>query len=283
MKVKNLLDEPQNVQNSVPVAGKTQRLEVQFIQPWSNIIAKVKMPENIFKEFSSLYDTVMKDEELINFGDKLVGQVNSEPFVKGEKLDEHKEFRDFCIDAVRNFVVVQKRQNYGHDPIKLAEFESDKLNIKLTSMWFVNQKPGEYNPVHVHTGCKVSAIAYLRTPKYQVAPRKKHFNTDGMVSFTNNSGNDFNWTNPTCHLEPREGDFYIFGALQQHMVWPYRSTKEDDLRISMSFNADVISQSELEKQKQQYEEMQKQRQNVEQQLTEGREKIDKGSVINDIY
>ena len=29
--------------------------------------------------------------------------------------------------------------------------------------------------------------------------------------------------------------------------------------------------------------MQKQRQNVEQQLTEGREKIDKGSVINDIY
>ena len=67
------------------------------------------------------------------------------------------------------------------------------------------------------------------------------------------------------------------------MVWPYRSTKEDDLRISMSFNADVISQSELEKQKQQYEEMQKQRQNVEQQLTEGREKIDKGSVINDIY
>jgi len=283
MKVKNLLDEPQNMQDSVHTDGQPQKLQVQFIQPWSNLIAKVKMPQDVFKSFKSLYDTVMKDEELINFGDKLVGQVNSEPFVKSEKLDEHIHFRDFCIDAVRNFAVVQKRQNYGHDSTKLAEINSDKFNIKLTSMWFVNQKPGEYNPIHVHTGCKVSAIAYLRTPKHQVAPRKKHFNTDGMVSFTNNSGNDFNWTNPTCHLRPEEGDFYIFGAMQQHMVWPFRSTEKDDLRVSLSFNADVISQKELEREKQRFDEMQKQRQEVEQQLKQGGEKIDKGSVINDIY
>ena len=67
------------------------------------------------------------------------------------------------------------------------------------------------------------------------------------------------------------------------MVWPYRSTKEDDLRISMSFNADVISQSEYQKEKERFEEYEKQKQKLEQQLKEGREKIDKGSVINDIY
>ena len=281
MKVKNLLDDSQNVNSEGE--GIPYTLQVQFIQPWSNIIAKIKMPQDVFKSFKSLYDTVMEDKELLNFGDKLVGQVNSEPFVKSEKLDTEVTFRDFCIDAVRNFVLVQKRQNYGHDPRKLAEIESDKLNVKLTSMWFVNQKPGEYNPIHVHTGCKVSAIGYLRTPKNQIAPRKKHFNTDGQLSFTNNSGNDFNWTNPTCHLRPEEGDFYIFGAMQQHMVWPFRSTEENDLRISLSFNADVISQSELDKQKQHFEEMQKEKQRVERQLKEGREKIDKGSVINDIY
>tara|TARA_B100002019_G_C21143198_1_gene534328 strand:- start:107 stop:952 length:846 start_codon:yes stop_codon:yes gene_type:complete len=281
MKVKNLLDEPQGVLTDTPPT--TQKLEATLLQPWSNMVARVKMPQNIFKEFGALYDTVMKDEELINFGDKLVGQVNSEPFVKSEKLDEHTQFRDFCIDAVRNYAVVQKRQNYGHDIQRLAEIETDRLNIKLTSMWFVNQKPGEYNPIHVHTGCKVSAIAYLRTPKHQVAPRKKHFATDGMVSFTNNSGNDFNWTNPTMHLKPEEGDFYIFGALQQHMVWPFRSTKEDDLRISLSFNADVISQSELEKEKHRYEQYQQEKKRVEQQLKKESEKNDKSSVINDIY
>ena len=279
MKVKNLLNDNQTIQPAPPT---TKKLDVTLLQPWSNLIAAIKMPEDIFKSFQELYDSVMKDEEIVNFGDKLVGQVNSEPFVKSEKLDEHTQFRDFCIDAVRNYAVVQKRQNYGHDVKKLAEINSDKFNIKLTSMWFVNQKPGEYNPIHVHTGCKVSAIAYLRTPKHQVAPRKKHFATDGFVSFTNNSGNDFNWTNPTMHLKPEEGDFYIFGALQQHMVWPYRSTKEDDLRISMSFNADVISQSEYQKEKERFEEYEKQKQKLEQQLKEGREKIDKGSVISDI-
>ena len=133
------------------------------------------------------------------------------------------------------------------------------------------------------SNAKISAIAYLKTPKQQVRNRKEHYQSDGKVTFSNNTGTDLNFANYQCSFEPKPGDMYVFPALQHHMVWPYRSTKEDDLRISMSFNADVISQSELEKQKQQYEEMQKQRQNVEQQLTEGREKIDKGSVINDIY
>ena len=279
MKVKNLLNDNQTIQPAPPT---TKKLEVTLLQPWSNLIAAIKMPEDIFESFQELYGSVMKDEELVNFGDKLVGQVNSEPFVKSETLDKHLPFRNFCIDAVRNYAVVQKRQNYGHDVKKLAEINSDKLNIRLTSMWFVNQKPGEYNPIHVHTGCKVSAIAYLKTPKYQVKSRKTHFGTDGFVSFTNNSGNDFNWTNPTMHLKPEEGDFYIFGAMQQHMVWPYRSTKEDDLRISMSFNADVISQSEVEKEKQRYEEYEKEKKRVEQKLKKESEKNDKSSVISNI-
>ena len=62
-------------------------------------------------------------------------------------------------------------------------------------MWFVKQKPGEYNPVHIHTNCKVSAIAYLKHQKQVKAPRKKHYKSDGKVSFTNNTGNDLNFAN----------------------------------------------------------------------------------------
>ena len=35
-------------------------------------------------------------------------------------------------------------------------------------MWFVNQKPevGEYNPMHIHTNCKVSDdLCYLKKPQ----------------------------------------------------------------------------------------------------------------------
>ena len=40
---------------------------------------------------------------------------------------------------------------------------------------------------------------------------------------------------------------YIFGALQHHMVY-YRSTDPNDERVSISFNADTITKSGLEKQ-----------------------------------
>ena len=73
---------------------------------------------------------------------------------------------------------------------KLGEIESDKLIVKFKYV-VCQSKAVKYNPIHVHTGCKVSAIAYLRTPKHQINDKKKHFGTDGMVSFTNNSGNDF--------------------------------------------------------------------------------------------
>ena len=56
-------------------------------------------------------------------------------------------------------------------------------------------------------------------------------------------------------FEPKEGDIYIFGAMQHHSVWPYRSTDPNDERVSLSFNADIYQQKELEKKKKKQEEM----------------------------
>ena len=61
-------------------------------------------------------------------------------------------------------------------------------------MWFVNQID-EYNPVHIHTNCKVSSVVYLKTPKKQIRDRKKHYSSDGRITFMNNSGTDFNFAN----------------------------------------------------------------------------------------
>ena len=62
---------------------------------------------------------------------------------------------------------------------KIKEFMAEQLFARITTMWFVNQKPGEYNPVHIHTNCKVSSVCYLKTPKQQVIDRKHHYKTDG--------------------------------------------------------------------------------------------------------
>ena len=147
-------------------------------------------------------------------------------------------------------------------------------------MWFVRQKPGEYNPMHIHTNCKVSAIAYLKTPKQQVKGRKDHYLADGKVTFSNNMGTDSAFSNYQCSFEPKPGDMYVFPALQHHMVWPYRSADPNDERISLSFNADFRTQSQLQHEQKQQEKLYEEMTKYKQQQSEVKD--DKGVIVSNI-
>jgi len=135
------------------------------------------------------------------------------------------------------------------------EFLKEEIMTRITTMWFVNQKPGEYNPAHIHTNCKVSSVVYLKTPQNQVKGRKDHYQADGQITFMNNSGTDGSFANPQCSFEPKAGEMYVFTALQHHMVWPYRSTDPDDSRISLSFNADFMTKNQIDMQRKNQEKM----------------------------
>jgi len=49
-------------------------LDVQFIQPWSNMICKFELPDHIFEKLLELYNYTMKDWK--SFGTQLVGQID---------------------------------------------------------------------------------------------------------------------------------------------------------------------------------------------------------------
>tara|TARA_B100001778_G_scaffold129283_1_gene106344 strand:- start:130 stop:507 length:378 start_codon:yes stop_codon:yes gene_type:complete len=121
-------------------------------------------------------------------------------------------------------------------------------------------------------------VVYLKTPKNQVKGRKDHYQADGQITFMNNTGTDMTFANAQCSFEPKPGEMYVFPALQHHMVWPYRSSDPDDLRVSLSFNADFTTQQalEIEKKNQEklYEEMKKHK--------ESEVKNDKGTDVSDI-
>ena len=85
--------------------------------------------------------------------------------------------------------------------------------------------------------------------------RKEHYESDGRVTFMNNSGTDLNFSASQCTFEPKAGDMYVFPALQHHMVWPYRSADPNDERVSISFNADMTTKSVLDRQQKEQEEM----------------------------
>jgi hypothetical protein len=66
-----------------------------------------------------------------------------------------------------------------------------------------------------------------------------------------------NFSEQSCFIKPEVGDMYIFPSLTHHMVWPYRSADPNDERVSISFNAETITKSALERKKQEQEEMMK--------------------------
>ena len=244
--------------------SKRRELSVEYIQPWSNFICKIKLPDEVFDDLQKLYVETSKMNK--SFGGQLVGQINDEPEVMPELQNKFSNFVDFCLNTVRHYVssaMMQANQgdNAAQNLKDFVEKEAPNLLTRITTMWFVNQKPGEYNPSHIHTNCKVSAVMYLRKPSRQIKDRKDHYQSDGMITFMNNTGTDVNFSNAQCSFNPEPGDMYIFPALQHHMVWPYRSEDPNDSRISLSFNADFTTKSKLEQeqknQEMMYDEMKK--------------------------
>ena len=246
-----------------------KKLRVEYIQPWSNFICKIKLPDEAFNDFEKLYEETSKLNK--SFGTQLVGQIQNEPEVTPELQEKFPNFMQFCLGSVKQYVIGAMTQVHQGDNQKNALkdfFEKDAPNLltRITTMWFVNQKPGEYNPAHIHTNCKVSSVMYLRKPSRQIKGRKDHYQSDGMITFMNNTGTDPAFSNSQCSFNPEPGDMYIFPALQHHMVWPYRSEDSNDSRISLSFNADYTTKRKLEQeqknQEMMFEEMKKMKESV---------------------
>ena len=237
------------------------KIKVELIQPWSNLVCKIKLPDEIHVELQKLYDEASSINK--SFGSQLVGQINEEPEVTSELLEKFATFKQFCLNGVEQYVRSAMMQSLvGDNNVgKVEGFAKEEILTRITTMWFVNQKPGEYNPVHVHTNCKVSSVMYLKKPSRQIRDRKEHYKSDGMITFMNNTGTDINFSNSQCSFNPEPGTMFIFPALQHHMVWPYRSEDPNDTRISLSFNADFTTKTKLEQDKKtqemMYQEMKK--------------------------
>ena len=54
MKIKGLLDDQ-------PQENIKENLKVDFIQPWSNMICKFKLPDHIFEKLLELYNQCFKN------------------------------------------------------------------------------------------------------------------------------------------------------------------------------------------------------------------------------
>ena len=97
---------------------------------------------------------------------------------------------------------------------------------------------------------------YLKIPEY-LPSRKSHRNDDGAICFVNNAARDTTRGVPSMKLQPKVGDFLIFPASQQHLVYPFRTADGKGERRSVSFNAVFSSKNMQEADKIKQEKIQK--------------------------
>ena len=228
-------------------------MQVELLQPWSTFVMKTQLPPEILQKMLKITDELIASPEIVSWGENLAGQIEQEFLIPPEIL-EREDVMGYFKDVVLRFLIEQFIQSFPQDQEDILK---EKFWIDLGNMWGVSQKDNEYNPVHVHTNCAVSTVMYLKIPEY-LPDRKKAYQKvggfDGGLQFFNNSSQDRIWGATSMKVQPQVGDFFIFPASQQHLVYPFRTPDGKGERRSVSFNAKFTRKSEYDALRKQQEE-----------------------------
>ena len=229
---------------------KSYEMDITVLQPWSTPVIKTKLPPQVLQTMIEITDQVIADKEAKSWGHNLAGQIDSELLIE-QNILEQTGMLGFFMGAVRHFVMMCKCQQL---PDHIEAIQKEEWLTQMLTMWVVSQYPNEYNPAHLHTQCQISTVMYLKVPEMLPSRKEHRTNDDGSILFFGNASRDVDFSVPQIVCSPKVGDFYIFGAHQQHAVYPYRCEEgqKETERRSISFNA--IFQSKTDHDKQQAEE-----------------------------
>ena len=68
----------------------TYNIDMEMIQPWSDVLMKVKLPDEIIDAMLEITDTVLQDPDRKNWGDNLAGQIADEPLIPHQNMVDYK-------------------------------------------------------------------------------------------------------------------------------------------------------------------------------------------------
>tara|TARA_A100000164_G_C21737511_1_gene690660 strand:- start:147 stop:776 length:630 start_codon:yes stop_codon:yes gene_type:complete len=197
-------------------------MEVQLLKPFGPSILKVQIPEEIINKLNNYTEEIILNEkksEILNFGDKLAGDVTQE-FTLETDFAKKSGWMDFLGQCVFEYIKLTSNK-------KITKFN-------LIQTWIVRQFKDEYNPVHWHSG-HISGAGFLKVPE----DLGKFKQDKGERDYTGGNLNLIYGTkqflSPSLYrIKPKVGDFYFFPNYLMHTVYPFKGTDEE--RRSISFN-----------------------------------------------
>jgi len=173
-----------------------------FVRPFGPPLARIELPKEVVDTFNEFVDNT---DNIPDAGAKLVGQVEVQPNIPPFIMNKH---RKYFIELAREFI---KR-------CQSNEIKADKSKILIKEAWIVRMLDrGEFNPMHIHTNCKISSIGYLKIPEnYEEAISKDEH--CGRLNFIGGMPLDF--ASGMLQIYPQVGMYYIFPWYLYHAVCP---------------------------------------------------------------
>jgi hypothetical protein len=211
----------------------------KFFAPFGPGIGKIQLSASYVNKMNKIIDDLSKREEpLKDFSDNLVGKVDEELL-----FDDH--MKEIFLEETRNFISKYAQWMEFRNSLGARKLDStnNRYGIQFISGWVVRQREGEYNPIHIHTGCKLSCVGYLSLPegieKEWEEDYKDHHPSHGHIQFVH--GTPSNWSTTNFMVKPQIGDFFLFPSDLFHCVYPFYTPGE---RRSFSVNLNFLEMPE---------------------------------------
>ena len=191
------------------------------------------LPQEATDALIKMSDELLSNKLSESHGDSLAGVIDKE--IKVYKSDMEKAGVDQLIESCVRSYVVHCAKNHGFFN------ETHLFESMINSAWIVSQYANEYNPMHNHTGCDISAVIYLKTPdvkgRRNLESKKGKEDFDGNIAFVHSAMGNRNHDvleKGVMNLSPTSGLLIMFPSYLIHTVYPFIGEGE---RRCLPFNA----------------------------------------------
>ena len=185
-----------------------------------------KIPENLYQNLFS-YCKKRRKEEVWNYNWRLAGALTQQ-----SGLHEHKNECPGLEDYLLNSASKLWDDIYMTCPWEFNSTKDPTRFMKLHNLWVNYQKPGDYQPMHNHSGI-ASFVIFVDIP-FGNEEREIH-----------NSNGTFQLEAEVLPVDRSwNGVILMFPSTTKHAVYPYQSTNKERITVSgnITWNVDGVDE-----------------------------------------
>ena len=194
---------------------------------WGPFVARFACPKNVLKRL----DIEGRKAER-SWNHQLAGHIKSQ-------FKYPEIFEDWFFKEMSTIFTAYRKAHCDYHALPYMP-----TPLMYIDLWVNFMKAGDFNPLHTH-GADYSFVIFVDVPKELEKEQEKFEGTSakpGTLMFEYTQQARPRWATTGIVATPKTGDMYVFPALLQHWVTPFKSKVT---RISVSGNLRILNRDKL--------------------------------------